>query len=521
MIFRLGYLTMYILSVCSLFLYHMHMFQLNSYSCIEENRFLRTNFYPLLGRYLGIVFSFVIILALPLKVSFAVCILLNFMTFLGNRGAAGGKIGLKFTGRVKRMSLTAAVLYIAAMAVFFTFAKFYSKAGIFLAQGFTLFIPFLIMLSNVLNSPIEKHINQRFINEAKHIINSMDNLTVIGITGSYGKTSMKNMVAALLSEDFYTLMTPGNYNTTLGVVITVREKLSPLHQVFVCEMGAKGVGEIKEICDIVKPDIGILTAIGPMHLESFGSMANIEKGKFELIDALPEGGSAVLNFDNEIIKNHKVTGRKLISYAADCEADFHPINIVSTSKGSEFDMKFPDSDKLFHFTIGLLGRHNVLNMAGAAAAAYIMGVKPEKIAALASGIKPVEHRLELKEAPFGLMIDDAYNSNPRGANEALAVLAGFENMARVLVTPGMVELGAQDSRIHYEYGKAAAQSADYIVLVGRQKTADIKKGALEAGFPSENLRSVNNIDEAFAFLNSLNVKLPKIALFENDLPDNY
>ena len=176
--------------------------------------------------------------------------------------------------------------------------------------------PYMLLLSNTINKPVEKHINDGFINDAKRKINSMNNLTVIGVTGSYGKTSVKHILGKLLSKDYNVLITPGNYNTTLGVVITIREHLSPIHDIFVCEMGAKSLGEIKEICDIVNPRYGIITSIGMQHLETFLSLDNIITTKFELAEALPDSGTVFLNYDNEYIVNHHIN-KNTISYAVD------------------------------------------------------------------------------------------------------------------------------------------------------------------------------------------------------------
>ena len=136
-----------------------------------------------------------------------------------------------------------------------------------------------------------------YINDAKQMLAQMPDLKIIGITGSYGKTSTKHYLNRILSEQFDVLMTPGSFNTPMGVVRTVREMMKPYYYVFIVEMGAKQLGDIKEICDIVHPEIGIVTAVGEQHLESFKSIENVQRTKFELVEALPENGFAVLNDD--------------------------------------------------------------------------------------------------------------------------------------------------------------------------------------------------------------------------------
>ena len=156
----------------------------------------------------------------------------------------------------------------------------------------------MILIADIVNKPINHMINKKYINEAKKIINGMPNLIVIGVTGSYGKTSTKNFLYKLLSSKYNVLMTPKNYNTTLGVTMTIRNELKATHEIFICEMGATRVNDIKEICDIVKPKYGIITSVGPQHLESFKTIENVIKTKFELADSIPQEGLVLLNYDN-------------------------------------------------------------------------------------------------------------------------------------------------------------------------------------------------------------------------------
>ena len=151
-------------------------------------------------------------------------------------------------------------------------------------------MPFLVLLANLINRPVERAIDRYYINDAARILRQMPELKIIGVTGSYGKTSVKYFLSALLSVRYNVLYTPGNYNTTLGVVRTVREQMKPFHEIFVCEMGARETGDIKEICDLVHPEYGIITSIGPQHLQSFHTIDNIIATKFELADAVPPSG---------------------------------------------------------------------------------------------------------------------------------------------------------------------------------------------------------------------------------------
>jgi UDP-N-acetylmuramoyl-tripeptide--D-alanyl-D-alanine ligase len=374
------------------------------------------------------------------------------------------------------------------------------------------------MTANFLNTPVERQINNKFINEARQKISSMQNLTVIGVTGSYGKTTVKQILGKLLAKDFNVLITPYNYNTTLGVTITIREYLSPLHDVFVCEMGAKGVGEIKEICDIVNPKYGVITSIGEQHLETFLSVDNIIKTKFELADAVPDDGIVFLNYDNEIIRNKKLD-KNIVSYAvAYKNADFVPYDIKVDENGSIFYLDI-DGEKV-KFETKIIGLHNVLNIAGCIAVAYKLGVSRQTLVQRVRQIEQVEHRQQVIKKNFGIIIDDAYNSNPSGAKSALDTLSMFD-MLKIVITPGMVELGEKQSSLNREFGRQIAKVADYTILVGKNQTIPIQEGIRAENYDEEKLFIVDDIKEALDIAYKLKSEKQKAILLENDLPDNY
>lgn len=517
-----GYILSAILAYGVLVHYDLHMFQLNSYKHREYLMWLRQNSGSRLGRVLGLVLSAVCLFFYG-TVTLAAALFLNILTIYGNRPKKAKK-PLVMTKRVKRLSVTIGLL----MAVFLgAEAVFYIKEGLepgrrllFLVPVFLCLTPFLVLLSDLLNRPYEKHINRGFIKEAEKILEGMPDLKVIGITGSYGKTSVKYFLNKILSGKYQVLMTPGNYNTTLGVVITVRENLRAVHEVFLCEMGAKNTGDIKEICDLVKPDYGVITSIGPQHLESFLTIENVVKTKFELADAVPSEGKVFLNYDNEWIVKHPLD-KSVVSYGIENQDSiFRPFDISVSSKGSLFKMKLLDG-KIYEFSTKLIGRHNVLNIAGAIAVACELEVPPEVILAQVRKLEPVEHRLQLLNHPQGVVIDDAYNSNPSGARAALDTLKEFEGV-RILVTPGMIELGEKQYECNKEFGRQAAGAADYIILVGEKQTKPIQDGVREARFSEEKLFVVSDLQEGMNRVNLIKAEgRQKIILLENDLPDNY
>lgn len=341
-----------------------------------------------------------------------------------------------------------------------------------------------------------------------------EGLTIIGVTGSYGKTSMKFYLEELLQTKYNVLVTPESYNTPMGIVKTIRESLKPTHEIFICEMGARYVGEIKEICDIVHPHHGVITSIGPAHLMTFGSLENIQKTKFELADALPVGGKLFLNMDSELVAkelaNRKERGIK------DNVIEFHKANVLDVNaQGTDFEF----AGTQFHTR--LVGEHNVINITGALTVAQDFGCAPEELKSAVRKISSVPHRMELKKHGDITIIDDAFNSNPVGSRAAVETLALFDGV-RIMVTPGMVELGDDEDDYNYKFGTYAAPCCDWIVLVGKTHTAPIKKGALEAGFDERKIKVYNSFDEAINFAYSIDHEGKQaFILLENDLPDNY
>ena len=375
---------------------------------------------------------------------------------------------------------------------------------------------------NFFTKGIMKIENKKYINEAKEIIASNKNMKVIGITGSYGKTSTKNIVYEILSQCFSTVMTPKSFNTTLGVVRSIRENIKPYTEVFVCEMGAARLGEIKEICDIVHPDFSVITSIGPQHLTSFKTIENVQKGKFEIVTEAKENAVAILNVDNEYIDSGielYANNKTVIKYGIDSgkNLDFKVQNITMNEFGSTFDVIYKNEKMTFETK--LLGKHNIYNILCAAIIAKELGVENEKIIKAVKKVKPVEHRLELKKMGNILALDDSFNSNPEGSKSAIECLSLFKDKYKVLVTPGMIELGDKDYELNKKLGNYAS-ICDYVLLVGNKTTKAIKDGLEEKGY--KNYEIVKDVYEAFERLNSIKAEHENlIALFENDLPDSY
>ena len=386
--------------------------------------------------------------------------------------------------------------------------------------------PFIQWLASIVMKPIETHINNGFVEDAKRIIREMPNLTTIGITGSYGKTSSKFILGRILSESKHTLVTPDSYNTPMGITITVRNSLKPIHQVFVAEMGARQKGDIKELCDLVQPKIGILTAIGPQHLETFGNIETVAATKFELIDSLPADGLAVLNQDDEQIR--KNMGRvkvRTLTYAIENigegkdRVDYWAEDIGFSAQGMIFTLKSKAGASVPMHT-QLLGKHNIYNILAATAVAVDLGMDYGAIARAVAAVPPVPHRLVLKRAGSFTIIDDAFNSNPVGSAMALEVLGKMPGGRKIIITPGMVELGAEEYAKNKEFAKKCAEVCDYVIIVGKKHSQALVDGIAEAQLAADKYYIAENLADANQKMRSM-VMAGDYVLFENDLPDTY
>ena len=387
-----------------------------------------------------------------------------------------------------------------------------------------------LTIANLLIYPLERTINGAYLFSARKRIRTLQP-RVIGITGSYGKTSTKYILHQILSQKFNTLMTPDSYNTPMGICKVIRGELTAEHEIFIVEMGAYKRGDIRELCNLASPVIGILTAVGPQHLERFKSIENIAQTKYELIESLPSDGLAVFNCDNEIcagLSDKREQARSPVRrYAtepfsvdsASDKVDLTATNIRHTPEGLAFTV---------HANVGisdirtrLLGRHNVSNILAAIAVSMECGMTLAEIQEAIVNVEPVPHRLQLTSgAGTVTIIDDSFNANPVGAKAALEVLTEIGEGKKVLVTPGMVELGEREYEENRRLGEQAADVCDLVILVGPTRTTPILEGLKAAEYPSQQIIVALNLEEVKQHL-ATQVQAGDVVLFENDLPDNY
>ena len=380
----------------------------------------------------------------------------------------------------------------------------------------------LMSLANLVVYPVEAGFRRYYLSSARRILRRYHPV-VIGVAGSYGKTSTKSILVQIVSTRHPALATPRSFNTPMGLCRVIREQLRPECHYFVAELGAYKRGEIEQLCRLVRPSIGVLTAVGPEHLERFGSMENVVRAEFELIDALPADGLAVFNGDDDTCRELSVRcrcRRVLVGGPPDPRRTLWAEEVRLTSAGLDLTVCASDGQRAA-VTTRLLGRHNVANVLAASAAALACGMSFGEVVAAIPRLEPIEHRLQLIPNGNGIaVIDDTYNSNPRGAATALETLGTFEGGRRYLVTPGMVELADLQDAAHREFGRQAAEVCDGVILIGPKQTNAIADGLVEAGFGRDRLIVTRNLAEATELLKTL-LQRGDAVLFENDLPDNY
>ncbi len=454
-----------------------------------------------------------------------------------------GEIKKKFraTARAKRLlgaSFAAAILFIVIGSLLANNALSESAPEIrVIVQGMIGFAAFLLapiwlIIGNLLMTPVEAAFRARFIAKAGAVLAEI-NPVVIGITGSYGKTTTKTFLTHILNGRYKAYPTPKSYNTLMGVCIAINNDLANDHSVdyFICEMGAYIPGEIKRLCDLTHPQISIVVEVGPQHLERFGTLENTAAAKYEIIKELPPDGVGVFNWDNPQIREMVERGypetRLTVSRTVDpahvknAIPRFVASEIVESLDGLTFRVTDTLTSDTELFSAPLLGIHNVTNILLATAAAVHERMTLREIARRVRDLKPAESRLVARTSPEGItIINDAYSANPTGIVSALAVLGMYQTGRRLLITPGMVELGDLMERENTRLGEIAAQHATDVILVGSKQTEPILNGLRGAQFAADHIHVVETLSEAVAWYQR-NLSAGDTVLFLNDLPDTY
>ncbi len=432
-----------------------------------------------------------------------------------------GKIRLKLTWRAKRVLAVASLLSAVAWVILVgVYSPQNLRAPLIAASVLFAALPLIIVWANGCLNPYERYVQATYEAEAVKRIADVHPF-VVGITGSYGKSSSKAMLAHLLALRAPTLAASGSINTLMGITRHIREELVFGHAFMVVEMGAFRRGSIKRLCQLTPPSAGLITAVGDMHLERFGSTDEIVRAKSELAEAIPRGGWLVVNADSP--------GALRIAKSAD------HCNVMLYGETSSEDLATRVEEIRFgkdgtHFVLRtrlrtytcftpLLGRPIIMNLAGAFTLATAVGVDPDIAVASFRTLKPVSNRLEVVEERGVTWIRDAYNSNQFGFRAALEVAAALPVERRFLATPGVIELGAQQFDVNRTLSREAAAVCDGTLVVADTNRDAFIAGHRDAGREAR-LVVVPNRTEAFRWLRET-TKEGDAVILENDLPDLY
>lgn len=384
-------------------------------------------------------------------------------------------------------------------------------------------LPLLLICANFLLLPLEKRIQQHYWNEAHTRLLAV-NPTIIGITGSFGKTSVKNIVGHVLKTQARTYFPPGSINTPMGISRVIREEMPTDCRFFISEMGAYGIGSINRICALTPPKYGIITSIGEAHYERFGNLNAVAQAKFELAEAvLAQKGTMVITenvlsqpYAKEFVQKNRDS---FIICGEDMGNDVRITQYEQSTQGTHVQVVWKNS--MYTLKAALWGNHQKYNMTLAFAIAVNLGLTPKQIMVALQTVPQINHRLEVKPQPDGsIVIDDAYNSNLTGFSNALDVLTLLchKGGRRILVTPGMAELGEKHDEQHTRVGVKAAACTDLVLVVGPERIPTFV-AALSPKL-KERLLTFQSFVQAEKWLKA-NVRANDVVLFENDLPDIY
>jgi UDP-N-acetylmuramoyl-tripeptide--D-alanyl-D-alanine ligase len=444
-------------------------------------------------------------------------ILAVFACFEANPRAVAKK-KLSMTARAKR--IFGASVLVAALALFGLWDAHNSLTFILWVQA----MPLFLVAGNLVLIPLEARTQRRIVAEAKERLAEVAP-TVVGITGSFGKTSVKHILGHILSLNAKSLFTPGSVNTVMGISRVIREDLRDHCRYFVAEMGAYGQGSIARLCRLTPPSVGIITSIGEAHYERFKSLDSVARAKFELAEAvIGKNGTMVvaesvlrLDYAKSFVEAHR---KNFIVCGASDAADLKIINVETKADGLFVSVAWHGKD--YNLFAPLFGAHHAGNIALAFATSALVGIEPEYAIAALRSVPQIAHRLEVKPQHDGtIFIDDAYNANPVGfvsGLELLSNLAKQKDGRSILVTPGIVELGAKHDEVHRELGAKAETYVDVLLAVCADRIPTFCE-AFEKN-KTKILERFADFPAARSWLSS-NLRAGDVVLIENDLPDLY
>lgn len=426
-----------------------------------------------------------------------------------------GKNRLIFTKRMVRLCVLYLIVLVAITLPYFLLLNNFWWIALICVIEFV-FLNGIFLMCGLILQPIENCIRKMYIRKATKKLREFKGIK-IAITGSFGKTSTKNFLAQMLSQSYKVCVTPKNYNTPMGLCKTALEVLQSDDEVLIVEMGARHEGDIAELMDMLLPDYGILTAVGEQHLESFGSLDNIKKTKFELCEHMSKDGIVVFDGDNEITAElfEKFEGRKIL--AGDEDSPIRMLSATYTPQGTT--MKLLINKKEHTLTTAIVGKFMLSNIITAAAMALTLNVSENKVLKAIKNLRSSPHRLQLIENTFCTILDDSYNSNLGGVEQACECLRLFGGK-KIVISPGLVEQGSKQYELNYKCGKIIGESCDEFIVMNEVNKTALSQGAIAAGLSEERLHFAVTRKEQAEILKTIQER-GSVVLFENDLPDNF
>ena len=430
-----------------------------------------------------------------------------------------------FLRKIKKPVLTIKTLFLffllVSLTAFYFLKVFLDKFIISWLLIFNILTPLIISIVVLLLQPLTMFLRNRIIEKAKKKREKFKDLLVIGITGSYGKTSTKEFLFEILSKKFNVLKTEEYQNSEIGIANCVLNKLKKEHEIFIVEMGAYNKGGIKMLCEIVKPKIGILTGINEQHLATFGSIENIIKTKYELIESLPDEGVAVLNGSNEIvwglkdrIKNKKLK-KVIFCSASNQEANVFTESIQESKNNILFNVLSNRESQSFN--LQLSGRQNVENILLAIACSQELGMQLEEISHICKNINEVLGTMKLSKSINGIdLVESTYSANPNGVIAHLNYLKKWKGK-RIIVMPCLIELAQSSSKNHIMIGEKIGEVCDFAIITTKDKIKEIKKGAFGKGMKKDNFLFIESPDKIYEKIKGFTQE-GSVVLLEGRLP---
>lgn len=453
----------------------------------------------------------------------ASCFLFSFCFCLADKNRAL-KVPINITKRLQRLALF--YIFVTTVAIYILLSLLGVIESLIGSEIYSLFslaplaftpmlTPLFLMASNALLSPLEKLNTERYVKRAKRALGNSGAIR-IGVTGSYGKTSVKNILASILSAKYSVVATPESYNTPVGIAKTINSSSLENAEIFIAEMGARRVGDIAELCELVEPDYAIFTGVCRQHMATFKTEENVLKAKCEILKGAKNKVVCGAALKEKIVESEWITSEE-------------KEKCIYLGEQAIFDLELGATDTKFRLKLGeetlnintcLLGKGNAENIALAVLLAFELGMTKEEIILGVEKIKQIPHRLQLIESDGSYILDDAYNCSEESAKEGIDALLRFCGK-RFIVTPGIVEGGELEEEINEKLGELLAKSEiDFIMLIGENRAQSIIKGYVLAGGNEEKLGVYCSLESVKPVLQT---KLGRgdTVLFLNDLPDVY